>query len=377
MSGAAAGGAPSGAASDAAGAHATRARQWPLQQPQHQQHDPPHARGERVVDPYVVTGLYAGMGVFQALIIWLGYARPRLADALGFAAIVLIPTAFAVHLQAWRFLGLFCAFATYLLLTFRLLRVGLRELLRWGRHREPPHRMDADAPRFVYRHFLLAHYAAVGISLAGLATLFASFAVLARHDPADARKAWLTDAQRDEARAYARLEFSMLWSGVTMCMEGAYFGLVHRDFARLLHAIISASSVVAKARNSKRLGNCALCGHALVEGAREGDWTAVEAGQADAAARGPASSATRATGGAAQLACGHVMHAHCLRGWSVIGKRNVSPCCDEPGPLPLNALGASPWLGATSAWVDVTEQIRFAVYYFSPLLAGMWMQHKI
>jgi RING finger protein 121 len=55
--------------------------------------------------------------------------------------------------------------------------------------------------------------------------------------------------------------------------------------------------------------------------------------------------------------CGHLAHEECIRGWAIVGKRHVSPCCNEK--LDAERIrGTNPWEAAAGAWTDLLDLLR-------------------
>jgi hypothetical protein len=353
--------------------------------------------------------IYIILIAIQISILIVSITRPALAEILSLAIILILPTAFALHWNATRFLSLLIGYVLFLIYTLRLLKIeSWKETWQLGVVRK----MDSEAPKRIYKHFLLAHYCAVGISIAGFCVTVYSLVYITRHDPGNGNNAYkfgITDKEQQEIQDQAHYEFMILTSGISLFFEGAYFGVLHRDFARLVHTLISAS-IQGKVKDTRKVGNCALCGTQLtlhhqedvLETGNNSDLqihqilhhnghsmnslpsASSASGKSGGFSSNPNHLKRKISGGLAttgivrkgkdhwKLSCGHEFHDTCLVGWSVVGKRHMSPCCSEKLDTDI-IFASSPWQKTSTAWIDITEQARFLIYYFSPLLAGLWL----
>lgn len=68
-----------------------------------------------------------------------------------------------------------------------------------------------------------------------------------------------------------------------------------------------------------------------------------------------------------QLQCKHVFHENCIKGWCVVGKKNVCPCCSERVDMKV-LLKTSPLWGTSSlAWGRLLDVVRYLVVW-NPLV---------
>ena len=81
------------------------------------------------------------------------------------------------------------------------------------------------------------------------------------------------------------------------------------------------------------------------------------------AARGGVGDAT------VQLACKHLFHGTCVRGWCVVGKKDTCPCCREK--VDLRAVFAGrPWETRNLSWLQMLDMLRYLVVW-NPLILGV------
>ena len=103
--------------------------------------------------------------------------------------------------------------------------------------------------------------------------------------------------------------------GIIILFYGLYFGTLGRDFVDRLssHMATSIGYYSATGFPSRTLNtdDCAICGESTND--------------------------TMKT----VLDCSHSFHPICIRGWTVIGKKDMCPCCKEK--VDLNAFKKNPW----------------------------------
>ncbi|KAJ1901158.1 hypothetical protein LPJ66_000977 [Kickxella alabastrina] len=124
---------------------------------------------------------------------------------------------------------------------------------------------------------------------------------------------------------------------------GLYFGLMSRDLVTLCSDNIAAALGYSGGEHNlptKSLPRevCCVCGDGL--GERDG---------AAAAVKEPTH----------VLGCGHEFHATCIRGWCVVGKRDVCPFCREK--VDLEPFKRNPWDKQELFYVTALEYMRFFV----------------
>jgi RING finger protein 121 len=121
-----------------------------------------------------------------------------------------------------------------------------------------------------------------------------------------------------QALLHDRKAHPLMASGLMFMFYGLYFGVLDRDFAEIC-ARRMASSIGYyndKGMPSKALARdvCAICGEKLC-----GDEVEKQV----------------------KLPCGHEFHEFCIRGWSIIGKKETCPYCNEK--VDLKKLYPHPW----------------------------------
>ena len=263
------------------------------------------------------------------------------------------------RLGFWRFVG---AWLLYSLSTgYMIARVAFLE--------KP---LRPSTPRAVFIWFLAAHKLSVAAGIAGYAGLVLSMFLAAFGLPA-----LLSDG-----------------AGLTLLWYGLYFGVLGRDAAEVA-ADRTAATLGAGTKLASSVRQCGLCCGDLVDGLEELVPVAVPppisvAPPADAfyrntfgekAAAAPLPTPTTSTpspilaarGGVGdatvQLACKHLFHGTCVRGWCVVGKKDTCPCCREK--VDLRAVFAGrPWETRNLSWLQMLDMLRYLVVW-NPLILGV------
>lgn len=113
---------------------------------------------------------------------------------------------------------------------------------------------------------------------------------------------------------------------------GLYFGILTRDTAEVASDRI-AVSLGQRRRLAVSVRNCGICSGELE----------------DAVGAGEATSSVGTGRATVQLSCKHLFHSDCIRGWTIIGKKDICPTCHEK--VDLRKLYASrPWENRNISW---------------------------
>lgn len=93
---------------------------------------------------------------------------------------------------------------------------------------------------------------------------------------------------------------------------------------------------------------CGICGHAL----HDSPLAALPGHQEP----------VRASERTVQLQCKHNFHEFCIRGWTLVGKKDMCPCCMEK--VDLKALYADkPWETTNLLWIQLLDLVRYLVVW--------------
>jgi len=67
-----------------------------------------------------------------------------------------------------------------------------------------------------------------------------------------------------------------------------------------------------------------------------------------------------------KLTCGHQFHEACIRGWTMVGKKNICPQCSEKVELG-KLFATNPWEKGSVAWAQILDIVRYFVVW-QPIL---------
>lgn len=123
---------------------------------------------------------------------------------------------------------------------------------------------------------------------------------------------------------------------------GLYFGILTRDAAEVASDRM-AVGLGQRRRLAVSVRSCGICAGELEDAL--GPAAAPTAAAAGSGALGVAG-AGRST---VQLSCKHLFHSDCIRGWTIVGKKDTCPTCHEK--VDLRKLYASrPWESTNMSW---------------------------
>lgn len=143
---------------------------------------------------------------------------------------------------------------------------------------------------------------------------------------------------------------------------GLYFGVLSRDCSEMCTDRMAATMGYGKKGHmpNRRYDPtvCLLCGDAL-----NYDWalmnSTVQPQHIDAA-----TSAERTV----SLSCGHAFHDFCIRGWTIIGKKDTCPYCGEK--VSLKNMFKNPWETQSLMWANLLDAVRYLIVW-NPVIVGV------
>ncbi|KAJ2723865.1 hypothetical protein GGI07_002328 [Coemansia sp. Benny D115] len=209
------------------------------------------------------------------------------------------------------------AYAYYRFVVFWLLYSTANLYILYQATRTP---LARKTPRRVYQWFALTNKMFYAVFVLGMVLfLFCFFNIMPG----------LTDSE------------AFLSAAVLVLFYGLYFGLLSRDLVQLCSDRIAAT--LGYAGDEKHLPTktlpkdvCCVCSEELgapdMEGLREPRH---------------------------RLGCGHEFHATCIRGWCVVGKKDMCPFCREK--VDLETFKQNPWDKQELFYVTALEYMRFFV----------------
>lgn len=283
---------------------------------------------------YVVIFLMVGM---QLGVVWAKREHPRRFAQVTLAGLWTVPLYLALQSGYWRFplVWLVWSFVT-----------GLALKLASQRPLAP------TTPRLVYRWFLLSHRITAPIATIGVSLVVGDFLGLG-----------VLEAMVVSPEVQLLLFF-----------YGMYFGILTRDCAELTTDLMSSGRI---GRGEGRLGfssnRCGICGGGMAGGlgaARLGEGLGGGDNPYGSSAQGGLGGLTGQGGvseGVITLSCSHVFHDQCIRGWTMVGKRDECPTCLEKVEM-SHLIADRPWEKVNQVWGQLLDMFRYMVVWFPVLL---------
>ena len=252
-----------------------------------------------------------------ALVLW-KRLHVRSFDRMALLGLWLIPFGWSLYGGYWRMLTVWLL---YSVVTGWVMRKAVRR------------QVDRRTPRVVYQYFYACYRLCYGCAMLGYLLLMSEFLGLSLLLP-------------DALTPLAPTGFRLLFYGL-------YYGVLSRDLCQLCSQALAVNLGYVAAKGempSKSLpsNTCAICDHQLHSSVRLTDTTS----QADEAV--------------ISTQCGHSFHLYCIRGWALVGKNSICPCCHEKVELRA-LLGPNPWEQTALAWGMVLDALRYMIV-FNPLI---------
>ena len=174
-------------------------------------------------------------------------------------------------------------------------------------------------------------------------------------------------------KAYSNITFCMVASGYLLMLTGVmlsipsswlyelclhvifyglYYGVLGRDVIDVLSDRMAASigyhrqegiPLVALAANV-----CAVCGGSVADGMAEGTVSV--------------------------LNCGHSFHYSCIRGWSIIGKKEMCPYCKER--IDTEQFRENPWQQQEYFYGKFLDFVRYLIVWQPVMILSLWILRR-
>ncbi|KAI9315207.1 hypothetical protein BX666DRAFT_1861277 [Dichotomocladium elegans] len=147
-------------------------------------------------------------------------------------------------------------------------------------------------------------------------------------------------------------ESGFMQAGILCLSYGLYFGVLGRDFVEICSDRMASTIgyYSEKGFPQKHLNDhiCAVCGHATSAAGAVGSLAEPQQQLfTDDAIH--------------QLACKHVFHEKCIRGWCLIGKRDICPYCKEK--VDLKQFKRNPWDTQQQLYLNILDGVRYLVVW--------------
>ncbi|KAI8916011.1 hypothetical protein EDD86DRAFT_186297 [Gorgonomyces haynaldii] len=134
-----------------------------------------------------------------------------------------------------------------------------------------------------------------------------------------------------------KTEGDVFVTGILMMFYGLYFGTLGRDFVdRLSDRMAQAMGYYAKQGFPKkhlRENTCAICGETTRDSSEE----------------------------LQKLVCGHTYHLGCIKGWLIVGKKDMCPYCKEN--VDLAQFKGNPWDTTQQFYLALLDALRYLLVW--------------
>ena len=211
-------------------------------------------------------------------------------------------------------------------------------------HRATQKPLAGDTPRRIYSWFLLSHQVTFPIAIAGVLLVLGDFLGLG---PILA------------LMLSPETQILLFWYGL-------YFGVLTRDAAEVCSDLLAGRLGVGRSsEGGPSLGysnaHCGICKLAL---AGERRTMRAVGPEGDGVPSGAWAKETK------RLTCKHAFHDYCIRGWTMVGKKDMCPTCLEKVDL-KHFHEDRPWERANVAWGQLLDMFRYMVVWFPILMTAM------
>ncbi|PNH12443.1 RING finger protein [Tetrabaena socialis] len=254
------------------------------------------------------------VGAQTALFLWKKRHRKSY-ELITLLGLWIMPAVFSLHLHFWRFMIVWAAFSS---VTGRLLYACTRK------------KMARTTPRQVYTFFLGVFRVSKIIGVIGYCLVLSEMMGMG--------PLWQLLLPKD-------LSIDLVWYGL-------YFGILGRDCAQVASDSLSARLGLEGKQLVTRINNCGICGNELCDELVPATGTGAE----------PPPVLLAQAERTVQLSCKHCFHDLCVRGWTMVGKKDTCPQCGEK--VDLRALLADrPWETHNITWIQMMDGIRYLVVW--------------
>ncbi|CAO3591460.1 unnamed protein product [Absidia cylindrospora] len=151
-------------------------------------------------------------------------------------------------------------------------------------------------------------------------------------------------------------------AGVLFLSYGLYFGVLGRDFVEIcsdrMASTIGYYSKEGLPQKHLQGDICAVCGQATSLHHRK---------LATLTSSSTAGKPMFVNDPIHQLACKHVFHEKCIRGWCLVGKKDICPYCKEK--VDLKQFKKNPWDTQQQLYLNLLDGVRYLVVW-QPIIFG-------
>jgi len=239
----------------------------------------------------------------------------------------LIPFLFASELHFWKLLFCWVLWTTS---SFYIMYKATRKPI--------PDR----TPRLVYSFFFYAFKLCYGAGVVGYSCIMADFFQLG---------------------GIFGLQETLAYVGVMLLFFGLYFGILSRDCSEMCTDRMASSMGYGTKKKQdcpQRQYDptvCLICCDPL-----NYNWALMNS-SIQSQDIGSTVTAERTV----SLSCGHSFHDFCIRGWTIVGKKDTCPYCSEK--VSIRAMFANPWETQSLLWANLLDGVRYLIVW-NPVIVG-------
>ncbi|PKC16948.1 hypothetical protein RhiirA5_346964, partial [Rhizophagus irregularis] len=270
--------------------------------------------------------LLAALFGFQFLILYWKSKHYRSFQAVTLVGLWLIPMYFfGLQAHFWRFLSIW---VLYSIANSWVLYLASRKPL------------DHQTPRLVYKWFSVVYKVSYAIGITGYTIIMLYFF------------------------GFVQLFYSGTDGfelGAILLSYGLYFGVLGRDFVEIctdrMASTLGYYNKDGFPRRHLRADICAICGVAASRSNTTNDNEKVDQNHVF------------------QLACKHVFHDECIRGWCLIGKKDICPYCKEK--VDLKEFKTNPWDTQQQLYLSLLDGVRYLVVWQPVIFAVVQLAYTL
>ncbi|KAJ3227365.1 hypothetical protein HK099_002431 [Clydaea vesicula] len=298
-------------------------------QHEHAGHEETHARMGLIL-------LTALISVQFLIMFWKKYHKKSF-DWASLMGLLIVPPLLAINAGNYRYLIIWFLFA---LTNFFVVRLAFEKPLR------------NSTPGFVYRFYAWTYTLSYIIGFFGL---FITISALFRLP----EKLFSIKEQS---------EIFMFQGGLIMLFYGLYFGCLGRDIVDRLSEAMAASIGYYNRKGfpAKHLRDsiCAICGLTTTNAKQAEYINPTEEKNLFWWFNGILGHYGQTkVGNSYQLNCKHIYHESCIRGWTLIGKKDCCPYCKEKVNLKVFSQGSNPWDTTQLLYLNLLDALRYVIVW--------------
>ncbi|KAI7868926.1 hypothetical protein BDF14DRAFT_1880635 [Spinellus fusiger] len=258
---------------------------------------------------------------FQFLILYWKKKHYSSFQLVSLTGLYIFPFVFGMYDGWYRFLGIWTLFS------------ALNGFVIYKASRKP---LEAITPRMVYKWYTVLHNVSFVVGLTGYLMIMAVFFGIA---------------------ALFSTGPGVMQTGILLLSYGLYFGVLGRDFVEIcsdrMASTIGYYSKEGLPQKQLSTNICAVCGQLTSDDIG----SLSDLPQKAAFVGDPVH----------HLACQHVFHEKCIRGWCLVGKKDICPYCKEK--VDLKQFKKNPWDTQQQLYLNLLDGVRYLVVW-QPIIFG-------